>query len=177
MLYIICAYIDHTYPRNYTRDGCVLPSWSSIVHLPTPLPLTMLPSLVQPVWDRVREVGCQVACVHVLVFVRTFSSPAHTTSPLDFRPMTTLSSMEDIQHLIVQVSNGLVITEREAVYLWCMFTFVGPRICGKQRENCSYGFHDECFGPRGSHGSILTASFYTLIILQSLTFMSFTNIY
>ena len=89
------------YLRNCTRDGSVLPSLTSTAHLPTPR-LMMLPPLMWPVGVRV---GGQVACVPVSVFVRMCSSLARTISPLASRPMTRLSSMEDIQHLIVQVSN------------------------------------------------------------------------
>lgn len=36
------------------------------------------------------------------------------------------------------------------------------------RENCAYAFQGECFGPRGSHGFILTTSTsFTFIIFQS----------
>ena len=60
----------------------------------------------------------------------------------------------------------------ERVYNCYLFIlFVGPKICGMQGENCSYGLGNECFGPRGSHGSILTISFYTFVIFQSLILM------
>ena len=136
--------------------------------------MIVLPPLAMgPVWMRV---GGQAACVHVSGSVRMSSSPAHTTSPLAFR-MASLLSMEAIQHLTAQVSNEWMegvgrgekergrVGERECIILFILF--VGPRICGSQ-ENCSYGFGDGCFGPRGSHGSILTISFYTFVILQSL---------
>ena len=67
--------------------------------------MAVLPPLVMgPVWMRV---GGQVACVHVSGFVRMFSSPAPTTSPLAFR-IASLSSTEAIQHLTARVSNGWI---------------------------------------------------------------------
>ena len=62
-------------------------------------PLVMAVAMVRLGW-----MEGLIHCVPVLVSVTMYSSLVHTTCPLVFSPMISLSFMVDTQHLIVQVS-------------------------------------------------------------------------
>ena len=91
----------HTHHRSTINSGFVqLNSPTTLLSTPwTVPPLAMAVAMV-----RLGRMEGQIGCVPVLVSVTMYSSLVHTTCPLVFSPMISLSFMVDIQRLIVQVS-------------------------------------------------------------------------